>query len=125
MGAQELQLRTKKFALNTLVFLNSIPYSISYQTIKNQLARSATGTAANYRAALKARSHKEFISKLGLVVEEADESWFWLDLLQDLNPEVPAIADLNMEAHELTAIFVSSVKRLKAKESKRSHFSFH
>ena len=79
MGAQELQQRTKKFALNTLVFLNSIPYSTSNQTIKNQLARSATGIAANYRAALKARSHKEFISKLGLVVEEADESWFWLD----------------------------------------------
>jgi four helix bundle protein len=120
MGAQELQQRTKKFALNTLVLLNSIPYSISNQTIKNQLARSATGTAANYRAALKARSHKEFISKLGLVVEEADESWFWLDLLQDLNPEVPAIADLKIEAHELTAIFVSSVKRLKAKASENS-----
>ena len=76
MGADELLRRTKDFALDIIRILDKLPNSIGNNTIKNQLVRSATGMDANYRAAIKARSVKEFTAKLGVVIEEADESWF-------------------------------------------------
>ena len=115
MGADELLRRTKEFALNIIRILDKLPNSIGNNTIKNQLVRSATGMAANYRAAIKARSVKEFTAKLGVVIEEADESWFWLDLLTELNPTLSGISILKAEAYQLTAIFTSSVKTLKRK----------
>ncbi len=115
MGADELLRRTKDFALNIIRILDKLPNSIGNNTIKNQLVRSATGMAANYRAAIKARSVKEFTAKLGVVIEEADESWFWLDLLTELNPTLSGISILKAEAYQLTAIFTSSVKTLKRK----------
>jgi four helix bundle protein len=115
MGADELLRRTKDFALNIIRILDKLPNSIGNNTIKNQLVRSATGMAANYRASIKARSVKEFTARLGVVIEEADESWFWLDLLTELNPTISDISILKAEAYQLTAIFTSSVKTLKRK----------
>jgi four helix bundle protein len=77
--------------------------------IGKQLLRSATSVAANYRAVQRARSKAEFVSKLGIVVEESDESQFWLELLvkADILPE-SRLESLISEANELTAIFVAS-----------------
>jgi four helix bundle protein len=95
MGASELLRRTKEFDFNIIQILNKLPYSVGNNTIKNQLVRSATGMAANYRASIKSRSLKEFTARLGVVIEEADESWFWLDLLEELNPTRRIYLNLN------------------------------
>lgn len=71
---QELKNRTKKFALEILKLVDELPHKRSLNIIGNQLGRSATSIAANYRAACKARSHADFISKIGIVEEESDES---------------------------------------------------
>ncbi len=104
----ELQRRTKDFALRILKLIEHLPNTIGGRVLANQLARSATSVGANYRAACRARSRAEFASKLGTVAEEADESLYWLELIQvgDFVPE-KRIASLVSEADELTAIFTS------------------
>ena len=104
----ELQQRTKDFALRVLNPIEHLPNTIGGRVLANQLARSATSVGANYRAACLARSRAEFASKLGTVAEEADESLYWLELIQvgDFVPE-KRIASLVSEADELTAIFTS------------------
>ena len=81
MTEKELKQRTKKFAVEILNLVDRLPNRRSANIIGNQLGRSASSIAANYRAACRARSHAEFISKIGIVEEEADESTFWLDLI--------------------------------------------
>jgi four helix bundle protein len=84
------------------------------RTIGGQLIRSGTSVAANYRAACRARSHAEFIAKLGTVEEEADETLFWLELAVDSKlVSVDRVRTLLKEADELTAIFVASLKTAK------------
>jgi four helix bundle protein len=104
----ELQQRTKDFALRVLNLIEHLPNTIGGRVLANQLARSATSVGANCRAACRARSRAEFASKLGTVAEEADESLYWLELIQvgDFVPE-KRIASLVSEADELTAIFTS------------------
>jgi four helix bundle protein len=104
----ELQQRTKDFALRVLNLIEHLPNTIGARVLANQLARSATSVGANYRAACRARSRAEFASKVGTVAEEADESLYWLELIQvgDFVPE-KRIASLVSEADELTAIFTS------------------
>jgi four helix bundle protein len=104
----ELQQRAKDFALRVLNLIEHLPNTIGGRVLANQLARSATSVGANYRAACRARSRAEFASKLGTVAEEADESLYWLELIQvgDFVPE-KRIASLVSEADELTAIFTS------------------
>jgi len=104
----ELQQRTKDFALRVLNLIEHLPNTIGGRVLASQLARSATSVGANYRAACRARSRAEFASKLGTVAEEADESLYWLELIQvgDFVPE-KRIASLVSEADELTAIFTS------------------
>jgi four helix bundle protein len=104
----ELQQRTKDFALRVLNLIKHLPNTIGGRVLANQLARSATSVGANYRAACRARSRAEFASKLETVAEEADESLYWLELIQvgDFVPE-KRIASLVSEADELTAIFTS------------------
>jgi four helix bundle protein len=104
----ELQQRTKSFALRLLELIEHLPNTIGGRILANQLARSGTSVGANYRAACRARSRAEFASKLGTVVEEADESLFWLELIRDGNfISQKRIAALICEADELTAIFTS------------------
>ena len=92
----------------------SLPHTEEARILGTQLLRSATSVGANYRAACRARSRAEFASKLGIVLEEADETVFWLELTQELAlfPE-PKLRDLVKEANELVSIFVSSVRTTK------------
>src|SRR5438270_769960 len=106
---QDLRLRTKKFALRVMRLCDAIPQRTSGRAIAKQLVRSGTSVGANYRAAGRARSRAEFIAKLGIVVEEIDETQYWLDLLAEsglLKPEQTAA--IIGEAAELTAIFTAA-----------------
>ncbi|HEX3090980.1 MAG TPA: four helix bundle protein [Candidatus Angelobacter sp.] len=112
---QELRRRTKDFALRIMRMCRTIPSTRETNIINNQILRSATGVAANYRAVGLARSKAEFISKLGIVVEEADETVFWLELLSD-SGIIPAskLRELMAEGNELVAIFLASRKTAKS-----------
>jgi four helix bundle protein len=107
--AEQLRDRTKAFAVRIIRVMRALPRSPEAQVIGKQLLRSGTSVGANYRAACRARSRAEFVSKLGIVVEEADETIYWLELLVD--GEVVAqerLAELMKEARELTAIFTAA-----------------
>jgi four helix bundle protein len=108
---QELIVRTKQFALRIMKLVAALPKSIEGRAIASQLMRSGTSVAANYRAACRARSKAEFISKLGTVEEEGDESAFWLELIIEggLLTE-KQIRPLLAEAGELITITASSKK---------------
>lgn len=111
----ELRRRTKDFALRIIRMCRTIPSTRETNVINNQILRSTTGIAANYRAVGLARSKAEFISKLGIVIEEADETVFWLELLGD-SGIVPAskLRELMAEGNELVAIFLASRKTAKS-----------
>jgi four helix bundle protein len=114
MTSEELKNRTKKFALRVLGFVESLPHSMSVDIISKQLARAATSVGANYRAACKARSKADFISKVTIVEEEADETQYWLELLIDLETgDQKEAKSLCEEARALTAIFTASGKTAK------------
>ena len=83
MTKEELKARTKTFALRVMKLVDALPNSKSGRAIGNQLVRSGTSVGSNYRAACRARSRAEFIAKIGVVEEEADESAFWLELVTD------------------------------------------
>jgi four helix bundle protein len=107
----DLKARTKQFALRVMKMVDALPRTIQGRTIAKQIIRSATSVAANYRAACRARSRAEFIAKIGVVEEEADESCFWLELIIDsglLTEE--RIRPLLSEAGELVAIMAASRK---------------
>ena len=111
MDKRELQNRTKEFALRVLSLVDALPRTTAGRAISSQLVRAATSVGANYRSACRARSRAEFAAKLGIAVEEADESLYWLELVRDgkLIPE-EKLAFLLKEADELTAILVSGRK---------------
>src|SRR5438128_9952625 len=102
MNAQELKNRTKQFALRVMHLLDALPDTPKGRAIASQLVRSGTSVAANYRAACRGRSHAEFISKIGVVEEEVDETALWLELIVEdkLLPE-NEIASLVKESNEL------------------------
>jgi four helix bundle protein len=111
MNERELLDRTKQFALRVIKLVGALPRTIEGRAIANQLMRSGTSVAANYRAACRARSKPEFISKLGTVEEEADESAFWLELLIDAGlMSESKIRPLLNEGSEIVAIMASSKK---------------
>jgi four helix bundle protein len=107
----ELQSRTKQFALRVLKLIDALPLTPAGRAISNQLVRSAMSVGANYRAACRARSRTEFAAKLGIVLEEADESLYWLEMIRDgkLLPEAK-LSLLLQEANELTAIVAAGRK---------------
>jgi len=116
MDEEDLKRRTKQFALRVIRLVEALPRTRTAQVIGNQLLRSATSVAANYRAACRARSQADFVHKLGLVEEEADESLFWLEMVVETELMPAArVQDLVQEADELTAIFVASRKTAKKK----------
>jgi four helix bundle protein len=109
MISRDLRDRTFRFALDTIRFCRALPPTWDAQRIRAQLFDCGTSVAANYRAAGRARSDAEFIAKLGTVIEEADESEFWLDLLKEARiDESPEHRTLRKEAGELRAIFVAA-----------------
>jgi four helix bundle protein len=107
--AEELKGRTKSFAIRIVRMSQSLPKSNEARVVGNQVLRSGTSMAANYRATCRARSRAEFVAKLGIVVEEADETVFWLELLEEtgiLRQE--DVLELRKEGDELLAIFAAS-----------------
>ena len=107
---QNLQDRTRRFALNVIQFVEGLPASETCKILGRQLLRSGTSVGANYRATCRARSKADFVSKMGVVLEEADESAFWLELLMDAKKTTSDKAGaLLREANELVAIAVSSI----------------
>jgi four helix bundle protein len=107
--ALDLQKRAEAFAVAVVKVCGTLPATPKARNIRDQLSRSATSVAANYRAVCRARSRAEFVAKLGLVVEEADEAHMWLGMIISLNLSSHADLDrLHREADELTAIFVAS-----------------
>ena len=111
----DLKDRTKQLALRIIRLVDALPRKRSAEVIGKQLLRSATSVGANYRAARMARSTAEFQAKLGIVEEESDESVFWLELIAESELMKPAqVRALLVEACEITAIIVSSIKTSKA-----------
>ena len=109
MNAQDLKERTKQFALRVMRLVDVLPNTPKGRAIASQLVRSGTSVAANYRAACRGRSKAEFIAKVGIVEEEADETALWLELIisDKLLPE-KKVAPLLKEANEVTAIMAAS-----------------
>jgi len=115
--ALELQARTQRFATTVINFCEGLPKDLATQKVVGQLLDSAGSTDSNYRAACRARSTDEFISKIGVAAEEADESKGWVELLvQSGKTSVDVAGPLIKEADELTAIFVAS--RITAQKNK-------
>jgi four helix bundle protein len=110
MTRDELKQRTKLFALRVVHLVESFPNTYLGRHVGGQLIRSATSVPANYRAACRAKSNPDFIAKMGIVDEEADESAFWIEFAVDpvlVKPD--RVEDLLDEANQLVAIFVASI----------------
>jgi four helix bundle protein len=114
MRTEDLKLRTKEFALRVIKLVETLPKNKIGDVLGKQILRSATSVAANYRAACRARSKADFISKIAIVEEEADESLFWLELITESGLiSAECLKDLTKEADELTAIFTATGKTAK------------
>jgi len=115
----ELRARTKQFALRVIRMYSALPKTTEAQVIGKQVLRSGTSVAANFREACRARSNAEFISKLGIVEQELDESELWMELLVE-SDIVPAtrLSELQGECDELLRIVVQSIRTAKTKRSK-------
>ena len=111
MTRAEFKTRTKAYALRIIKLADALPRDRISQTLGHQLVRSGTSVAANYRASIRAKSAADFISKMGTVEEECDESLFWLELLGDSGRVKPArLTHLIQEGGEILAITVASIK---------------
>ena len=109
--AADLKARTKAFALRIFKLVDALPKTTQGRVVASQIVRSGTSVAANYRAACRARSRAEFIAKIGLVEEEADETLFWLEFIMDAGLVSTArIRPLTLEADEVVAIMAASRK---------------
>jgi len=116
MDPEELKLRTKAFALRVIKLYRSLPKDKDAQVLGHQMLRSGTSVGANYRAACRAGSQADFISKITIVEEEADETSYWLELLVESGiMKKELLNELMKESNELTAIFTSSGHTAKSK----------
>lgn len=114
MNEVEMKARTKAFALRVIKLTEALPRTRTADVLGRQLLRSATSVGANYRAARRAKSTADFISKLGTVEEEADESGYWLELLVEAGVIKPArLSALIKECDEITAILVATIRSAK------------
>jgi four helix bundle protein len=113
--ADELAERARRFAVRVLKFIRTLPRDPATDAVARQLAKSAPGESANYRAARRARSRAEFIAKMGIVAEEAYESEHWLDVLRESGAgSGTEFESLLRESRELRAIFVASARTARA-----------
>ncbi len=109
MDKAELKLRTKTFGLRVLKLVRHLPREVGADVVGRQVIRSALSVGANYRSACRGRSRAEFLSKLGVVLEEVDESAFWLEIIiEDGMLPAAKVSALLLEANELTAIFFTA-----------------
>ena len=117
---ENLKLRTKQFALRIIKLVENLPHDITSNVIGKQLLRSGTSVGANYRAACRSKSTPDFISKMGTVEDEADESGFWMELLMNSGKVKPAkLSALLQEASVLMAIAVASIGTARKSASRR------
>ena len=120
MSNENLKLRTKQFALRTISLVECSPHDMTSTVLGKQLLRSGTSVGANYRAACRSKSVPDFISKMGTVEEEADESGYWMELLTDSGKiKLTKVSSLLQEANELTAIAVASINTARKSTSHR------
>jgi four helix bundle protein len=116
MPDNDLKNRFKNWALSVLKFTVALPETSEYKAIRNQIVRSGMSSAANYRAACRAKSTKDFINKLKIVEEELDESLFWIEMIVGLdNKWRSEIVSIYKEGDELLAITVSGIKKMRQK----------
>jgi len=114
MNPAAIKNRTKEFAKKVIELCRELPNNREGRLIGNQLFKSGTSVAANYRAACRGRSKAEFVSKLGIVLEEADETLFWLELIDEMAIHGgSSVGLLIQECDEITAIMVTSIKTAK------------
>jgi four helix bundle protein len=102
---ENLKKRTRKFGVDVIIFCDSLKQKKASSVVTYQLVKSATSVGANYRAACRGRSHAEFFSKICIVVEEADESVFWLEVIEE--------SDLSNDKSELERLLIEGTEILK------------
>jgi four helix bundle protein len=116
MTTNEMKLRKKKFYLTIIDLAEKLPTTYIVKVIANQIVRSGTSVGANYRAVCRARSDKEFVAKMNIVLEEADETLFWLEIIKEKDWNDKSELEMILkEGNELTAIFVSSLKTVNSR----------
>ena len=114
MDSDEMKIRTRGFALRIIRLAESLPETATARVIRNQMIRCGSSVGANYRAACRARSKADFISKLGIVEEEADETVYWMELLIDADiVKRSRLSGLLEEANQILSIVISSIKTAK------------
>ncbi len=113
----EMQQRTKKVALDIILFCDELPRKSSLFILEKQLIRSASYVAANYRAVSRVKSTADFINKLIIVEEEADKTMFWLEMIMELYHRPKKVKPLHSEMEEILKIVVASIKTAKAKQN--------
>lgn len=119
MTKDELMERFKRFAMAVARLVLMLPYTIVNRNYSDQLSRSASGAAANYRAAIRGKSRADFINKLKIVEEELDESIFFLELTEAVNPGfMKQITPIKAESSQLLSIIVASLRTLRAQQPK-------
>lgn len=121
MNQEEMKDRTKQFSLRVIRLVNALPKTVEGKAISGQLIRSGMSVGANYRAACRSRSTMEFLSKLGTVEEEADESAYWMELvIESCMLSKDKVEALLREANEITAIIAASRKTVKSSVNRKS-----
>lgn len=116
MTSEQLKNRTKYYSLSIINLVEKLPVTVGSKVVAYQIAKSGTSIGANYRAVCRARSDREFIAKMEIVLEEADETLFWLEIIAEKQwIEKSVIDETWKEGNELTAIFVSSLKTVKSR----------
>ena len=119
MKGEDLKTRTKEFAMRVIKMTTAIPDHFSSPTISHQIIRSSTSVGANYRAACRAKSRRDFVNKLKMVEEELDETSYWLELIEEINifPE-GKVSPLIDESNELLSIIVASIRTARTNSKK-------
>src|SRR5260370_16134828 len=121
MDKVELKRRTQRFAIDVIIFVEELPQKRSLTVLSNQLLRCSSSVGANYRSACKGKSTADFINKIVIVEEEADESIYWLELMEESGlVDSKNIFPLKKEANELTAIFTAIGKTAKANQATKN-----
>jgi len=121
MNPEEFKKRTKAFAVRIINLVDRLPNSRATNAIANQLVRSGVSVGANYRAACRAKSHADFISKLGTVEEESDETLYWMELLVESGKmKAAALSGLMREAGEILAMTVASINTARSGRNPQS-----
>ena len=121
MNQEQMKMRTKEFAKRVISLCRQLPSTREGQLIGTQFFRAGTAVGANYRSTCRARSKADFIAKLGIVLEETDESLYWLEILAEnriMNANL--LEGITSEAKELVAIFISSLNTAKGRGKRTS-----